>query len=45
MTDDEGPVRAAYAAYDAQDLDRLLALVTDDVDWPTARPDCTENEL
>ena len=24
----------AYAAYDAQDVDALMALVSDDVDWP-----------
>ncbi len=24
----------AYAAYNSQDVDRLLALVSDDVDWP-----------
>ena len=34
MSDAEALVRAAYAAYDAQDAERLLALVHDDVDWP-----------
>jgi ketosteroid isomerase-like protein len=27
-------LRQAYAAYSAQDLDGLLAMVSDDVDWP-----------
>ncbi len=38
-TDEETEVRRdllrrAYAAYNAQDADGLLALVSDDVDWP-----------
>ena len=33
-TDDERLLRAAYAAYSRQDVDALLALVSDDVDWP-----------
>jgi len=27
-------LRNAYAAYNRQDADRLLAMVSDDVDWP-----------
>lgn len=27
-------LRTAYAAYNRQDLDPLLAMVSDDVDWP-----------
>lgn len=31
---DRALLRQAYAAYNHQDLDALVALVSDDVDWP-----------
>ncbi len=34
MTGEEELLRRAYAAYDDRDLDGLLDLVTEDVDWP-----------
>lgn len=34
MSRDEELLSRAYGAYNAQDLDGLLALVSDDVDWP-----------
>ncbi len=30
-------LRQAYAAYNSQDLEALVALVSDDVDWPDGR--------
>jgi ketosteroid isomerase-like protein len=36
MTDVEGVLRAAYAAFNARDLDRAIALMHPDVDWPNA---------
>ena len=34
MNGEEELLRKAYAAYNGQDVDGLLALVSDDVDWP-----------
>ncbi len=34
MTAEQELLRRAYAAYDDGDLDALLALVSEDVDWP-----------
>ncbi|WP_179496687.1 nuclear transport factor 2 family protein [Leifsonia sp. AK011] len=31
---DAQQLRSAYDAYNAQDLHRLMSLITDDVDWP-----------
>jgi hypothetical protein len=34
--DAEPTLRALYAAFNARDIDRVLAAMTDDVDWPNA---------
>ena len=34
MTGTAGLVRRLYAAFTSRDVERLLTLVTDDVDWP-----------
>jgi hypothetical protein len=34
--DGEPTLRALYAAFNARDIDRVLAAMTDDVDWPNA---------
>ena len=34
--DPEQQLRALYAAFNARDIDRVLAALTDDVDWPNA---------
>jgi ketosteroid isomerase-like protein len=34
--DDEARLRASYAAYNARDIDGVLAGLGDDVDWPNA---------
>jgi hypothetical protein len=40
VTETAGLVRL-YAAFNSRDVERLLTLVTDDVDWPDGRPGCT----
>ena len=37
MNDDEALLSNAYAAYNSRDLDGLLAVVSEDVDWPDGR--------
>jgi ketosteroid isomerase-like protein len=36
MTQTADLVRRLYPAYNSRDVERLLALLTDDVDWPDA---------